>query len=300
MASITRSCARHQASPAFAPVAARVGRALLCWLVVVISGCNHVFYQPDHVDYGNPAEVGLRYSARVWDTEDGERLQAWVIESEPPRRGVVLHFHGNAENRTSHFHFVSWLARRGYDVVVFDYRGYDGSSGTPGREGLYRDARRALAAVCASFSGPRFLLAQSLGGAVLVPALADSPDQSCYRAVVIDSSFASYRGMAEAKLEDFGVPAFLRAPLRYLVGIAHEPSSAAPRVTVPALVLHGDADPVVPIEQGRRLFDALGSLDKDFVVIPAAGHTAAFAHDSSPYEAIAASFFERQAGAAAE
>lgn len=292
--------ARSRTSRDVSSVLARVVRALLCWLVVLISGCNHVFYQPDHVDYGNPTEVGLRYSSRVWDTEDGERLQAWVIEHEAPRRGVVLHFHGNAGNRTSHFHFVSWLARRGYDVVVFDYRGYDGSSGTPGREGLYRDARRALSAVCASFAGPRYLLAQSLGGAVLVPALADSTDQSCYRAVVIDSSFASYRGMAEGKLEDFGVPAFLRAPLRHLVGGAHEPGAAAAGVAIPALVLHGDADPVVPIDQGRQLFDALGSPDKKFLVIPGAGHTAAFAHDSSLYQTIAASFFEQHAGAASE
>lgn len=263
-------------------------------------GCNHVFYQPDHLDYGNPAEVGLDYSTRVWETADGERLQAWVIEPLTPRRGVVLHFHGNAENRTSHFHFVSWLARRGYEVVAFDYRGYDGSTGTPGREGLYQDARRALSAVCASFSGPRFLLAQSLGGAVLVPALADSPDQTCYRAVVIESSFASYRGMAGAKLADFGVPALLRAPLRYLVGVAREPNIAAPRVSIPALLLHGDADPVVPIDQGRRLFDALGSRDKEFLLIPGAGHTPAFARDSGPYETMVASFSERYAGAGGE
>ncbi len=275
---------RSRTSSDASPTPSRAGRTLLYCLSILISGCNHVFYQPDHVDYGNPAEVGLGYSARAWETEDGERLQVWVIEGELPRRGVVLHFHGNAENRTSHFHFVSWLARRGYDVVVFDYRGYDGSSGTPSRQGLYLDAQRALSAVCASFSGPRFLLAQSLGGAVLVPALADSSDQSCYRAVVIDSSFASYREMAEVKLEDFGVPAFLRAPLRYLVGNAHEPSAAAPRVTLPALVLHADADPVVPIAQGRRLFDGLGSLDKEFIVIPAAGHTAAFADEFSPYD----------------
>lgn len=263
-------------------------------LALLPTGCNGVFYQPDHAVYGSPADEGLRYSSRTWDTDDGERLQAWVIEPPAAPIGVVLHFHGNAENRTSHFGFVSWLAHRGYTVVAFDYRGYDGSSGRPGREGLYKDGLRMLRAVCLDFPGPRFLVAQSLGGSVLVPALADFPDPHCYQAMVIESSFASYREMAVEKLANFGFAPPFRAVLRHLVSVEHEPIEAAPRVTLPALVIHGDQDGVVPIEQGLRLFNSLGSEDKAFMRLPGEGHTPSFGSGGA-VEARVMEFFRQQA-----
>ena len=47
----------------------------------------------------------------------------------------------------------------------------------------------------------------------------------------------------------------------------------------PWLQLHGDADTLVPLSSGKRLFDACPSGDKKFVVIPGMGH-----NDPAPAE----------------
>lgn len=46
-------------------------------------------------------------------------------------RGTVLHFHGNAANISNHVLQVEWLPDRGFNLLVFDYRGYGISQGSP-------------------------------------------------------------------------------------------------------------------------------------------------------------------------
>ena len=82
-------------------------------------------------------------------------------------KGTVVHFHGNAQNMSSHWQFVGWLARRGYNVFVFDYRGYGDSAGHAELQGVYADSHSALDYVRsrADVDPTRLLvLGQSLGG----------------------------------------------------------------------------------------------------------------------------------------
>jgi fermentation-respiration switch protein FrsA (DUF1100 family) len=61
-----------------------------------------------------------------------------------PAKGTVVHLHGNAQNMSAHFSFTSWLPQAGFNLLIFDYRGYGKSGGTPSRAGLVLDSIAAI------------------------------------------------------------------------------------------------------------------------------------------------------------
>jgi fermentation-respiration switch protein FrsA (DUF1100 family) len=223
---------------------------------------NSLLYFPTRVLDGTPASVGLRYVDLEIATSDGQRLHGWWIPS--PRRpatGHVLFFHGNGGNISHRLAEARVLADAGLNVLLFDYRGYGRSTGTPGEAGTYRDARAARAALLAQpglDGAPVLYLGESLGGAVAAElAVAEPP-----AGLVLQSTFTSVREMA--RLHYPFVPAAL-------VPDAYPTLDRVARVRCPLLILHGDRDDIVPLGHGQALFaQAAGS--KRFDVVRGAGH----------------------------
>src|SRR5205823_5699579 len=116
-----------------------------------------------------PASAGLAFDELEFATEDGERLHGWWIVGRARSRGHVLFCHGNAGNIGDRVLNAALLWAAGFDVLLFDYRGYGHSTGRPDEQGTYRDARAALAALVGrpGVDRDRVLhLGESLGGAV--------------------------------------------------------------------------------------------------------------------------------------
>jgi uncharacterized protein len=252
--------------------------SLIC---IAFTGCNHLFYHPEERQYLTPNKVGLEYEEFYITTSDAHKLAAWKISGKEPKIGSILHFHGNAQNMSTHFLHMAWLAQFGVDVITFDYRGYGKSEGSPNREGLIKDGRAAIRHMN-KLSEPRIIVAQSLGGAVAVPALTFE-HQSVFSGLVIDSSFASYRGITQEKLASFWLSWPLQWPLSWLVSDAYSAVDYASKINIPTVVIHGDRDGVVPFTQGKQLYTALGSSDKSFWHVKNGAHIRAFALPTSQY-----------------
>ena len=130
----------------------------------------------------HPSMHGLRDAEEVWlEAEDGVRIHAWWTPAregaagagsaavEAPSRGTVLYAHGNAETMATRAWLADRLSRRGFDVLLFDYRGYGLSEGRASEEGLARDARAAWRHIVAErgVAPDRVvLMGHSLGSAV--------------------------------------------------------------------------------------------------------------------------------------
>lgn len=261
----------------------------------ILSGCNHLFYQPIENTVFTPKQYELEYEAKSIKTKDGETLALWVIKGQEPRLGTVLHFHGNGENMTTHFLYFAWLTQFGFDLVTFDYRGYGQSTGVPTREGLIVDGVTAINQLL-EMRGPHFVIGQSLGGAVAVPAVARSlkqtdSNQSSVKALVIESTFASYRDLTQDKLSQFWLSWPFQWPLSYLVSDDLSPRDFADQIKIPTLVIHGNSDQIVPIEHGRSLFNLIGAEQKFFWELEGEGHTHAFVHPDSLFRPKLLSFF---------
>lgn len=266
----------------------------LFFLVFTMASCNHLFYYPDSYFYAEPADLGVKYKNLIWKTSEGVHLQVLEMLPQGKEIGTVLHLHGNAQNRSSHFHFSYWLTEFGYRVFVPDYRGYGGSDGKPTREGLLEDGKFLIEKTSKVGRKPVFIFGQSLGGAIAIPALAQMKSPSVC-ALIIESTFSSYRRIARQKLGSFWLSWPLQYPLSFLIGDSESPIDYVGNVRIPTLFIHGTEDNVVPYEFGKALFDKSGSINKEMWTVPNAGHTPAFAYIESPYKQKLTEWLAKQA-----
>lgn len=258
------------------PIVLIAGLALIC----VLPACNSYFFYPlkDHLP--NPAIERVPREDVFIRTPDGVKLHGWLLRPKGEPLGTVLFLHGNAENVSTHVNSVLWLVLSGYRVVLFDYRGYGKSEGTATMDGVHTDALAAIDAVFGMAGVDRdrvAVLGQSLGGAVAVYAVANSPHKARIRGLVVDSAFSGYREIAREKLAEVALIRHLRSPLSRLVTDRYSPRLWIGRVApIPVLIIHGDADPVVPSAHGERLY-ALAGEPKALWIVPGAGHIESFA-----------------------
>ena len=207
------------------------------------------------------APGGLAVEDLAIVTDDGERLHGWWVGAAGAARGHVLFCHGNAGNIASRGAYARILSQAGFDVLLFDYRGYGRSSGRPSERGTYRDARAALASLM-SRPGVRrartLYLGESLGAAVALELALEAPPAG----VILQSAFTSVRDMAREVLPL--VPAAI-------VPDAYPSLRLLPRLEAPVLILHGERDDVVGVGHGRALFAAARE-PKRLEVLAGAGH----------------------------
>lgn len=226
----------------------------------LLPGCAMVenfFFYPDATTYTLPSHFGLRHEDVFFAAPDGSRLHGWWLPAlRQPARASVLHLHGNAANITNHLPLAAWLPPAGFNVLMFDYRGFGRSEGRPTLHGVVEDAQAALALLRArpDVDAERLLVfGQSLGGATALRLLAR--DAQGVRAAVIDAAFASYRGIAR---DAAAGPLALLLPmvLPSLPPAADDPLSALAHIRLPLLYVHGSADHVVPVAHTDRLVAA--------------------------------------------
>lgn len=205
-------------------------------------------------------------------TEDGEQLYGWRF-GDGPR--FALMFTGNGDAVGPHYApRYELLVREGFAVLHLDYRGYPGSTGRPSEQGVIRDARAAWDEARKTHQPEDIVIfGTSLGGGVAL-GLVSQPDVEPGGLVLL-STFTSVVDVASAAF----------SPLARLVMTQRFDSlSRATSVTCPTVVAHGDADPIVPFSQGRRLAEHIEGAR--FVAVPGAGHNVDLLLDPRVMEAV--------------
>ncbi len=267
---------------------------------VCVIGCDSMFYFPSRQQFYTPATFRLKYEDVAFSASDGVRLSGWFIPHQsrchPQPIGTVVHFHGNAENMTSHVSFVAWMPTAGFNLLTFDYRGYGKSAGRVTRAGTVRDGLAAIDYVLARPDvDPQrvFVFGQSLGGAVALVAVAQRPQ---VRAIVVDSAFHSYRGIAALHLRQRFVPGFVADGLAWLLlSGEHEPLQYLERIPPrPLLVIASMQDSTCPPQLSEALYSA--ALEpKQIWRVEGAGHTEALMLDMQGFQERVSAWFERAA-----
>jgi len=205
-----------------------------------------MLFYPTQTIVETPSDWGMEYQEVEIETEDGLRLHGWWLPREGATR-TLLFFHGNAGNISHRGESVAIFNRLGMNVLIFDYRGYGRSEGSPSEQGLYRDARAAWRYLTGhrGIEGSEVVIfGRSLGGAVAAE-LASRVEAA---AVILESTFSSAREVAHATFPLLSRLVVLRFEL---------PAASSIRLTnSPVLVLHSPDDEVIPYAAGRRLFEA--------------------------------------------
>lgn len=201
---------------------------------------NAMLFYPERGQSRSPDELGMEYEP-VWVTaSDGVHTQGWWIPGEASSP-VVLMFHGNAGTISDRLENAHALHQLGVTVYMAEYRGYGDSEGTPSERGLYDDARAALAAVRSRAADkPVVVFGRSLGGAVAI----DLAHRETVDGLVAESTFTSLRHMAKAT----GIPL-----ASHLVAYDFDSVQKIASVKAPILLIHGDADELIPVMMSEQL-----------------------------------------------
>lgn len=200
----------------------------------------------------------------VWlDTADGLRLFGWFVPAQAAGASpVLLWCHGNAGNIINRLPNLVALHRIGFSVFLFDYRGYGLSTGQPTEAGLYQDALAAYAYLVGTRRTPLtglVIFGRSLGAAVAGTVASQKPAAG----LILESPFPSVAAVAREYY--FGLPA------DWLLTARFDLSERLSTINMPTLVIHGDRDEIIPIELGRRVYEAVKG-PKSFYEVRGAGH----------------------------
>ena len=218
-----------------------------------------------------PLATGLDYQEVTLRTKDGVDISAWYIPAENAR-GFVLFCHGNAGNISHRLDSIRIFHGLGLGVLIFDYRGYGKSKGSPDEEGTYRDAEAAWDYLVDSLHvKPEkiILFGRSLGSAVA----AEMALRKQAGVLIMESGFTS--------VPDLGSSFYPYLPVRLLSKYRYASIEKVGRIKMPKLFIHSPEDEIVPYEQGRRLFER-ASEPKEFLPLTG-GHNEGFLLSGTMY-----------------
>ncbi len=226
----------------------------------------------------SPESVGLTGVAAIEvTTEDGELLDAWWAPPPEPERGVVLFLHGTPSTLADTVWRLPDLQKSGFGVMAIDYRGYGASTGVPSEEGMRADARAAFDWIRGAAPGSKIaVFGESLGTG---PAVALARDRKV-AGVLLNAPYASVRRLFELRAPPL--------PYRWLMRDQFDSEALIGEIGVPLMILHGTADPNIPIAEARRLY-AAAQEPKIMIEVEGAGHIAAYdgAGEARALEALA-------------
>lgn len=270
-----------------------------------------LIYLPSRQPRIEPQEAGLppgQVHTIALTSDDGLELRGWHLlpagesatdarqcdEQLARGRPVVLYFSGNAGNRAWRIEEFELFTQLGCDVFVFDYRGYGDNPGSPSESHLAADARAAwrYATQTRRIEPRRLILCgESLGGGVAVRLAAEQCAAGAPPGgLVLRATFSS--------LSDAAAYHYPWLPVRWLLVDRYPSVERMPQVSCPILHVHGRRDSIIPIELGRRLFDAAppqsaAGIPKRFVELPSADHNDILAVAEAEFQAAVAEFLKR-------
>ena len=184
----------------------------------------------------------------------------WYSKSESPY--TLIWCHGNAGTIGDRIGEFKKFIQAGFNVLLFDYRGYGESTGSPSADGIKKDALAVY----------QFLLEQGLEWHTLVPygrSLGSGP--AAYLANKMDVGGLILVQPITSTLE-IGKHAYPFLPVGLILREILDNESELAGYDGPLLIVHGDQDDVVPFEMGERLYNTARSRQKTFAPIQGAGH----------------------------
>jgi uncharacterized protein len=217
-------------------------------------------YFPD-ATHTLPRAAGLaNVVERIIATPDGEKIVAWYGKA-AAGQPTLLYFHGNGGALELRAGRIAKYLDRGRGIFMMSYRGYSGSTGSPSEAGNVADAKLAYDALVEDGVSPDdiILYGESLGTGVAIEVAAEKK----VAGIILDSPFTSIVERA-AQLYPW-------LPVRLLLQDRYDSIQRIRDVHAPLFILHGEADNIVPVEMGRRLFEAANE-PKEIKTLPGAGH----------------------------
>jgi alpha-beta hydrolase superfamily lysophospholipase len=255
---------------------------------------------PRPVNRQTPQDYGLAYETHRIAVANQTELEAWFMPHSQSR-GVAIAFPGYAASKAGILAPAKILHELGYDVLLVDFRGAGGSTGSDTTLGVREaeDVVHAVAYAKQHWAGRSILLyGASMGAVAVMRAIA--VEGITPTAVILESPFDSLLNTVRHRFAAMGVPSFPAAELlvfwggvqQGIDGFAHNPAEYAKAIRCPVLLMQGEADKRVTVPDAAAIFANLPG-QKAFVVFPQAiGHGSLAQDDASQWRQQAQQFLQ--------
>ncbi len=239
-------------------VAIAVSSAYLLLLLLVFVLQSHLLYFPkvEKNITATPDQHGYAFESVNINTADNVTLHGWFVPA-ADAIGTVLFFHGNAGNIAHRRAYLPMFQQLKLNVLIFDYRGYGQSSGSPTEASTYADALAAWTYLTDTRGIPPseiILYGESLGGAIA----AWLATQKRAALLILASTFTSIPDLART------IYPFL--PVRWIARFQYNTLEYLSSIDSPVFIAHSPDDEIVPFSHGERLFNAAHA-PKQFLVM---------------------------------
>ncbi len=213
-------------------------------LILLFIMQSRLVYFPYRQIICTPADIRLQYEDITMKTSDGLNLNAWFVPAKSPT-GTVLFCHGNGGNICYSLDVIETLNKLNLNVLIFDYRGYGRSEGSPTENGTYTDAETAYQWLVNDKNIPEseiIVVGRSLGAAIA----ANLAKNHNPRLLILESGFSSTPDVAAKQYPIF--------PVRLLCRYGYKTADYVKDIRCPLLVIHSPDDEIIPYSNGRKIF----------------------------------------------
>jgi fermentation-respiration switch protein FrsA (DUF1100 family) len=229
-------------------------------------------YYPDRQIVASPSDYGMPFDDLSLETRDGKKIHGWFIPAPPLGGKTLLFCHGNAGNISHRLDKIAKYRALGLNVLIFDYRGYGQSEGSPSEAGTYLDAEAAHQYLVQQKKIPPeqiVLYGESLGCAVAVEMARRHPSA----ALILESPFTSTIAMGKLVLPWL--------PVRWIIRNKYDNLAKISQIHMPIMIMHSPQDEIVPFQMGQQLFAAAPEPNKFFQLT--GGHNDGYETTGSSY-----------------
>ncbi len=231
------------------------------------------------IDNPKPKHTALpKHSFNTVLIESDVQLEAWHIIA-PDSRGTVILFHGYAGEKSSLITRAEEFLRLGYSTLLVDFMGSGGSEGESTNLGFTEsvEVRDCFDYVQSTGETRIHLFGTSMGAAAILKAIDDHRIEPA--SLILECPFGSLYKTVSARFRIMHVPTFPFAAMLTFWGgfqqgywaFSHNPSDYATSVQIPTLLMYGDQDNRVSVDETLAIFDNLKG-EKVLARYPREGH----------------------------
>ncbi len=231
-------------------------------ILIVLSqlmGCTSLLFQPQRPHLYTPDVLGVSYDDLNIKTPDSISLHGWILHAEGEPKGSVLFFHGNAENISTHFANVHWLTNEGFNVYLFDYRGYGKSEGVAQLDGVVSDVKTMIDYTIKQIPENEKLaiMGHSIGGGLAIYGVAKSNHKDRIKVLVTVETLSDYHHAAQDILSLHWLTWLFQWPLSFAIDNSYRPLDVVAEIApIPLVLVHSTQDKVLPYYHSEALLAA--------------------------------------------
>ena len=205
---------------------------------------RNLLYHPNENNYLNDKLMVQVEKIKV-GTNDNIDLLGWYYQKDIKKFKTILFFHGNAGSLENRIHKLNHFKDMNINFLIIAWRGFSGNKGKPSEEGLYEDGDSSIQWLLNKGIKETDIIiyGESLGTGVAT----HLSQNRNFAGLILETPFTS--------MVDAAKIFYPYIPVKFLLKDKFENKKKIKNIDLPILVMHGEADQIVPFSMGKKMFE---------------------------------------------